>query len=159
MQLLGGFAAEFDPICLPAFGNRTRDLGVRWIGIQIERRRTQACQFARPQPGFGDLRGDEFESENDDDRIAELGQMVVAAFVRYLAEPSPEESGNSATGSIERLVNLARERGSEIDLDGRVHEAASALAAGVNNGGVGEQIRFLCEQWGVGEVEGILRQD
>ena len=119
------------------------------------------CDYVHPEAvgfafGLLDLQADEFEDQ--DDRIAELGQMVIAAFVRYLAEPAPEESANPAAGDIERLVQLTRDRGSEIDLDNLVHDAASALAAGVNNGGVEEQVRFLCEQWGVTEVKGILRQ-
>jgi len=52
------------------------------------------------------------------------------------------------------LIRRAGELGiAAEDLDDLVHDIAGNLAAAVNNGGVDEQVQWLCEQLELGEVE------
>ncbi|WP_067819872.1 hypothetical protein [Actinomadura kijaniata] len=43
------------------------------------------------------------------------------------------------------------------DLDEAVHDALLAEASFINNSGLGEQLRCLVEQWGIGETAALLR--
>jgi hypothetical protein len=59
--------------------------------------------------------------------------------------------------AVPRLAQLAEQEKLEDEaLDEAVHEAASAYAASVNNGGLARQIEYLVEQLGAEETERIL---
>jgi len=56
------------------------------------------------------------------------------------------------------LVLLAEELGVQAaDLDDYVHEAAANMAAGINNDGLDEQVRYLVAELGDEAVEDFLR--
>jgi hypothetical protein len=56
------------------------------------------------------------------------------------------------------LVRKAEQRKIEpAALDEAVHEAASQLAAGINNGGLDEQIAFLVERFGADETQRLVQ--
>jgi len=58
---------------------------------------------------------------------------------------------------VRQLVDWAKSQGLQPDnLDDAVHDNAAALASGINNGGLGEQIEFLVDQQGVQETQALL---
>lgn len=60
---------------------------------------------------------------------------------------------------VRQLVDWAKSQGLQPDdLDDAVHDNAAALASGVNNGGLAEQIEFLVDQQGVPETQTLLTE-
>ena len=62
----------------------------------------------------------------------------------------------SGQGPIEKRINEAKKKLTYEDLDEVVHEAASLIASGVNNGGLDEQVDFLIQNMGGEETAKIL---
>jgi hypothetical protein len=59
--------------------------------------------------------------------------------------------------AVAKLVERAGQHAlAEDALDDAVHEAISAQAAAINNGGTPRQLAFLIEQWGAAETERLL---
>ena len=59
--------------------------------------------------------------------------------------------------NVRQLVDWAKSQGLQPDdLDDAVHDNATALASGINNSGLVEQIEFLVDQLGVPETQALL---
>lgn len=59
--------------------------------------------------------------------------------------------------NIERLVTRAKELGLQPkDLDGLVHDAFSAPASEINNGGLEQQIAFLVDKHGAADADRMI---
>jgi len=72
--------------------------------------------------------------------------------------PGDEEpSDGGPRPDVRQLVDWAKSQDIQPDdLDDAVHDNASALASGINNGGLGEQIEFLVDQLGVPDTQTLL---
>ena len=72
--------------------------------------------------------------------------------------PSDEQPSDDGTRpDVRQLVDWAKSQGLQSDdLDDTVHSNATALASGINNGGLAEQIEFLVDQQGVSETQAVL---
>jgi len=71
--------------------------------------------------------------------------------------PDDEQPCYIPRTDVRQLVDSARSKGLQPDdLDDAVHDHASALAWGINNGGLAEQIEFLVDQQGVPETQTLL---
>jgi hypothetical protein len=72
--------------------------------------------------------------------------------------PGDEESCDGGPRpDVRQLVDWAKSHGLQPDdLDDAVHDNAAALASGINNGGLAEQIEFLVDQQGVPETQALL---
>jgi hypothetical protein len=70
-----------------------------------------------------------------------------------------EPLDDAPRGDLRQLVDLAQSKGLQpTDLDDAVHDNASALASGINNGGLAEQIEFLVDQLGIPETQTLLTE-
>lgn len=77
---------------------------------------------------------------------------------RHGLVPGDEEPCDGAPRpDVRQLADWAKSQGLQPDdLDDAVHDNASALASGVNNSGLAEQIEFLVDQQGVPETQTLL---
>ena len=67
-------------------------------------------------------------------------------------------TGSRTEAAIQRLVAGVEESGIDsLELDEAVHEAKSAEASEINNGGHEDQIRYLVEALGVAGVEEVIK--
>jgi len=74
--------------------------------------------------------------------------------------PGDEEpSDDGSRPDVRQLVDWAKSQGLQPDdLDAAVHDDVSALASGINNGGLAEQIEFLVNQQGAPETQAMLTE-
>jgi hypothetical protein len=71
-----------------------------------------------------------------------------------ILQPEAEVTAAAHAAVVARLVDKAEASGlTAEDIDELVHEFAASLAADVNNGGLGEQLRYLVEGLGAQRTE------
>ena len=83
---------------------------------------------------------------------------TIVRLKQTLPRSVPKARSGESTSAAE-LIDWAESQGllSE-DLDGEIHDRASAAASDLNNGGLPAQIGFLVGQFGVAETRKLLTQ-
>ena len=108
-----------------------------------------------------DLQGErEFWNPGKEWSGADVCFAVQEMLHRHGLVPGDEEScDDGPRPDVRQLVDWARSQDIQPDdLDDAVHDNASALASGINNGGLAEQIGFLVDQQGVQETQALLTE-
>ena len=97
-------------------------------------------------------------------RVGEFGGgavFVTATDIKYCNAwgfVEEQEKRHGLQKDIARLVDTANKLGLQPeDLDEAVHDAAGSLAASIDNAGLDEQVSWLVDQLGIGDVETCIK--
>lgn len=106
-----------------------------------------------------DVKGErEFWNPGKDWSGADVCESIQNLLHQHGLVPGDEEPCDGGPRpDVRQLVDWAKSQGLQPDdLDDAVHDNATALASGINNGGLAEQIEFLVDQQGVQETQALL---